>query len=196
MIPGTGGPQILGEIEVMRKETKVLRQRRLQRAREELRSATASPLRTAPADELRQQMQELSAALESAGDLQLEILEHPLQGASGALLAGLLNRSAISKRSMTSTVKSFVRDLRLLWKADGLIAEIWLAAEVRRSGILLFAGLVAMFGLGMENLAAYDGCGYRQGLLPRPVSCRWPTLSWLAFWPQLRAASSRAPRSL
>ena len=92
-------------------------------------------------------------------------------------------------------VESFVRDLRLLWKADGLIAEIWLAAEVRRSGILLFAGLVAMFGLGMENLAAYDGCGYRQGLLPRPVSCRWPTLSWLAFWPQLRAASSRAPRS-
>ena len=53
-------------------------------------------------------------------------------------------------------VESFVRDLRLLWKADGLIAEIWLAAEVRRSGILLFAGLVAMFGLGMGNLAAYE----------------------------------------
>ena len=69
MIPGTGGPQILSEIEVMRKEIEVLRQRRLQRAREELRSATASPLRTAPADELRQQMQELSEALESAGDL-------------------------------------------------------------------------------------------------------------------------------
>ena len=48
-----------------------------------------------------------------------------------------------------------LRDLQVLWKADLLIGKIWLNALIRRCGLVAFAGLIAVFGLGMANLAGY-----------------------------------------
>ncbi|HUL11424.1 MAG TPA: hypothetical protein VLU73_04540 [Methylococcaceae bacterium] len=50
---------------------------------------------------------------------------------------------------------ALIRDLRLLWKADSLIGKIWLNVMVRRFGLFLFAGLIAVFGLGMTNVAGF-----------------------------------------
>lgn len=51
-------------------------------------------------------------------------------------------------------VEDAVHDLRVLAKADSLIARLWLDAAARRCGLLAFAGLIGLFGLGMANLAA------------------------------------------
>jgi hypothetical protein len=48
-----------------------------------------------------------------------------------------------------------VRHLRILWRADTIIADIYLRLLVTRSGLVAFAGLVAVFGLLMLNLAGY-----------------------------------------
>jgi len=50
-------------------------------------------------------------------------------------------------------IDDFVRDLRVLQKADSLIVRIWLKFTLRRSGLFTFAGLIALFGLGMTNVA-------------------------------------------
>ena len=50
-------------------------------------------------------------------------------------------------------IDNLVRDLQLLWKADTLIGKIWLDVVTRRTGLFVFAGLVAAFGLGMANIA-------------------------------------------
>ena len=47
------------------------------------------------------------------------------------------------------------RDLQVLRKADFLIGKIWLNLLLRRLGLVAFAGLIAVFGLGMANLAVY-----------------------------------------
>jgi hypothetical protein len=46
-----------------------------------------------------------------------------------------------------------VRDLQVLWKADSLIARIWLNVLARRFALFVFAALIAVFGLGMANVA-------------------------------------------
>jgi hypothetical protein len=46
-------------------------------------------------------------------------------------------------------------DLQTLRKADTLLAKIWLNMLVRRFALLVFAGLVAVFGLGMTNVAGF-----------------------------------------
>jgi len=48
-----------------------------------------------------------------------------------------------------------LRNLQVLQKADFLIARIWLNDVVRRAGLLAFAGLVAVFGLGMANVGGF-----------------------------------------
>jgi len=48
-----------------------------------------------------------------------------------------------------------VRDLQVLQKADFLIGRIWLNVLVRRLGFFAFAGLIAVFGLGMANVAGF-----------------------------------------
>jgi hypothetical protein len=50
---------------------------------------------------------------------------------------------------------ALIRDLHVLWKADSMIGKIWLNFMVRRFGLFLFAGLIAVFGLGMTNVAAF-----------------------------------------
>ncbi|HWM45849.1 MAG TPA: phage holin family protein [Xanthobacteraceae bacterium] len=54
-------------------------------------------------------------------------------------------------------IDNVVRDLQVLWKADALIGKIWLNVIARRSGLFAFAGLIAVFGLGMANVAGFYG---------------------------------------
>jgi hypothetical protein len=52
---------------------------------------------------------------------------------------------------------NILRDLQVLWKADSLIGRIWLNVMARRFGLFALAGLVAVFGLGMANVAGFYG---------------------------------------
>jgi len=52
-------------------------------------------------------------------------------------------------------VEDLLQDLRLLQKADSLIARFWLRVAARRFAAAAFAGLVVLFGLAMANLAAF-----------------------------------------
>ena len=54
-------------------------------------------------------------------------------------------------------IDNLVRDLQVLGKADALIGRIWLSVLARRFGLFALAGLVAVFGLGMANVAAFYG---------------------------------------
>jgi hypothetical protein len=54
-------------------------------------------------------------------------------------------------------IDHLVRDLHVLRKADFLIGKIWLTVLVRRAGLFAFAGLIGVFGLGMTNVAGYNG---------------------------------------
>lgn len=49
----------------------------------------------------------------------------------------------------------FVRHLQTLSKVDSLIARIWLNVMARRFALLVFASLIAVFGLGMADLAGF-----------------------------------------
>jgi hypothetical protein len=51
--------------------------------------------------------------------------------------------------------ENIVRNLRLLWRADKIIAEMRLRHTLARLGLLAFAGLISAFGLLMFELAAY-----------------------------------------
>jgi len=53
-------------------------------------------------------------------------------------------------------IDHLVRDLQVLRKADLLIGKIWVGVFVRRVGLLAFAGLIGVFGLGMANFAGYN----------------------------------------
>ena len=61
-------------------------------------------------------------------------------------------------------IDHLLHDLQVLRKADLLIGKIWLGVFARRLGLFAFAGLIAVFGLGMANLAAYNG--FQQPLGP------------------------------
>jgi hypothetical protein len=63
-------------------------------------------------------------------------------------------------------IDNFVRDLQVLRKADFLIARIWLNVLTRRLGFLAFAALIAVFGLGMANVAGFYA-------LQGPVGAVW-----------------------
>jgi hypothetical protein len=52
-------------------------------------------------------------------------------------------------------IDHLLRDLQVLRKADLLIAKIWLNVLVRRIGLVALAGLIAVFGLGMANVAGF-----------------------------------------
>jgi hypothetical protein len=54
-------------------------------------------------------------------------------------------------------MEDLMRDLQVLWKADSLIGRIWLGVLARRFALTVFAALVAVFGLGMANLAGLYG---------------------------------------
>jgi hypothetical protein len=52
-------------------------------------------------------------------------------------------------------IDHLLRDFQVLQKADFLIGRIWLNVLVRRLGLFAFAALVAVFGLGMANVAGF-----------------------------------------
>src|SRR5260370_38518384 len=49
----------------------------------------------------------------------------------------------------------FFRDLDHLQKADALIGKIWLKILACQFGLFVFEGLIALFGLGMTNVAGF-----------------------------------------
>ena len=51
--------------------------------------------------------------------------------------------------------ENIVRNLRLLWRADKIIAEMRLRHMLTGLGLLAFAALISAFGLLMFELAAY-----------------------------------------
>jgi hypothetical protein len=53
-------------------------------------------------------------------------------------------------------IDHLLRDLQVLRKADILIGKIWLNVLARRLGLVGFAGLIGLFGLGMANVAGYN----------------------------------------
>jgi len=59
-----------------------------------------------------------------------------------------------------------LRDFQVLQKADFLIGRIWLNVLVRRLGLFAFAALIAVFGLGMANVAGFYA-------LQAPVGAVW-----------------------
>jgi len=52
-------------------------------------------------------------------------------------------------------IDDFVRDLDHLQKAESLIGRIWFKFQTRRFGLFVFGGLIAVFGLGMTNVAGF-----------------------------------------
>lgn len=52
-------------------------------------------------------------------------------------------------------IDNLIRHLQVLRKADFLIGKIWLGVFARRFGLFAFAGLIAVFGLGMANVAGF-----------------------------------------
>jgi hypothetical protein len=62
-------------------------------------------------------------------------------------------------------IDHLVRDLQVLRKADLLIGKIWLGVFARRMGLSVLAGLIAVFGLGMANLAAYNALQPSMGMI-------------------------------
>lgn len=52
-------------------------------------------------------------------------------------------------------IDNLVRDFQVLRKADFLIGKIWFGVVARRFALFAFAGLIAVFGLGMANVAGF-----------------------------------------
>ncbi len=56
-------------------------------------------------------------------------------------------------------METVVRNLKLLWKSEQTLAEIKLKFFARKIVLLMFAGLGALFSLGMLNMAAFFAIG-------------------------------------
>jgi len=52
-------------------------------------------------------------------------------------------------------IDDFARDLHRLQKADSLIGKLWLNVVTRQVGLFAFAALIAVFGLGLINVAGF-----------------------------------------
>ena len=50
---------------------------------------------------------------------------------------------------------AILHDLRLLWKSEALIVNVWVNLALRRGTLLLLASLIGAFGLAMLTLAGF-----------------------------------------
>jgi len=66
-------------------------------------------------------------------------------------------------------IDDLMYDLRLLQRADSLIAQFWLRVVAQRFALNLFAGLIAVFGLGMANVAGFRVLENALGPISAPV---------------------------
>ena len=66
-------------------------------------------------------------------------------------------------------IEDLMQDLRLLQKADSLIARFWLRVAARRFALGLFAGLIAIFGLAMGDIAGFRALEGALGPIWAPV---------------------------
>jgi hypothetical protein len=71
-----------------------------------------------------------------------------------------------------AALNAIARHLKILWRAESLIAEVRLRSVAERSALLIFAGLICVFGLVMLNIAAYA----------------WLTPIWGAVWAAVAVA--------
>ncbi len=55
----------------------------------------------------------------------------------------------------SESISAILRHARVLFRAESLIIEIKLRSAMRRAGLAAFAGLIAVFGLAMLNVAAF-----------------------------------------
>jgi hypothetical protein len=60
---------------------------------------------------------------------------------------------------------NFIKNLRILWRADSAIAEIKFRYALTRSGLHAVAALIAIIGLVMLELAAYFALADRWGAI-------------------------------
>jgi hypothetical protein len=60
-------------------------------------------------------------------------------------------------------IDDFVQSLVVLQKAETLIGRMWLHVMARRLGLLALAGLIAVFGLAMANVAGFYALQASQG---------------------------------
>jgi hypothetical protein len=60
-------------------------------------------------------------------------------------------------------IDDFVQSLVVLQKAETLIGRMWLHVMARRLGLLALAGLIAVFGLAMANVAGFYALQVSQG---------------------------------
>lgn len=86
-----------------------------------------------------------------------------------------------------------IRDARVLWRAESIVADIKLRSLVARSGILAGAGLVGIFGLMMLNVAAFFAAEPAWGapLAATIVGCADFVLSGLLFFIASRTRPGR-----
>ena len=70
-----------------------------------------------------------------------------------------------------------LRDLQVLHKADFLIGRIWLNVLVQRMSLFALAALIAVFGLGMANVAGFYALQAPAGPVWRRASSQRPTWS-------------------
>jgi len=52
-------------------------------------------------------------------------------------------------------MEAFVRNLKILWRTESMIAENRVDMMVRQTSLLALAGLIAVFGLAMLDIAAF-----------------------------------------
>ena len=107
------------------------------------------------AGEIGEQIEDLKAIFDDyTAETEKKITAHPLAAVAGAIAIGFLI-GRVEPMSPDAAIDAVTRHLRLLWRAESLVAEIRLRSLARRSIAAAVAALICVFGLVMLNIAAY-----------------------------------------
>ena len=88
---------------------------------------------------------------------------------------------------------AILHDLRLLWKSEALIVDVWVNLALRRGTLLLLASPIGAFGLAMLNLAGFYALQPSWEWSTRRLSSALQTSFSQGLWRSLRA--DRTPGS-